>query len=59
MNKLTLWFHKTGSPEYFYHLSGRLIPWFGAAFLILLAWGLYQGLWVAPADYQFEKRPNY
>jgi len=50
--RLTLWFHKTGSPEYFYQLSGRLIPWFGGLTVILMAWGLYQGLYVAPADYQ-------
>ncbi len=52
MNKLILWFHKTGSPEYFYRLAGRLIPWFAAAFGVLLVWGIYQGLWVAPPDYQ-------
>ena len=47
-----LWFHRTGSPEYFYQLSGRLIPWLGALTVVLMVWGLYQGLYLAPADYQ-------
>ena len=50
--RFVLWFHRTGSPEYFYQFSGRLIPWFGGLTVILMAWGLYQGLYVAPADYQ-------
>ena len=27
MNPLVLWFHKLGSPPYFYRLAGRLLPW--------------------------------
>jgi heme exporter protein C len=50
--RFVLWFHRTGSPEHFYALAGRLVPWFGWLTLILLVWGLYQGLVVAPADYQ-------
>ena len=45
-------FHKLASPKYFYDISGRLLPWFAAATVLLLLAGLYQGLWVAPADYQ-------
>ncbi|MEM6937399.1 MAG: heme ABC transporter permease [Pseudomonadota bacterium] len=52
MNRLTLWFHKLGSPEYFYRFSGRLIPWLAVACAIVLGWGLYRGLCVAPPDYQ-------
>ena len=52
MNAFIRWIHRTGSPEYFYQLSGRLIPWFAAGFLLLLGWGLYGGLFTAPADYQ-------
>lgn len=52
MNALLRWFHKTGSPEYFYRLSGKLIPWFAVGCVLLLGWGLYAGLVVAPADYQ-------
>ncbi|MDX1569751.1 MAG: heme ABC transporter permease [Xanthomonadales bacterium] len=52
MNAFIRWIHRTGSPEYFYQLSGKLVPWFAAGFLLLLAWGLYGGLFTAPADYQ-------
>lgn len=47
-----LWFHKLGSPKYFYAFSGRALPWLGAATLVLLLAGLYLGLFVAPPDYQ-------
>lgn len=47
-----LWFHKLGSPRYFYSISGRLIPWLGALTGVLMAIGLYMGLFVAPPDYQ-------
>jgi heme exporter protein C len=52
MNPLVLWFHKLGSPPYFYRFAGRLLPWFYAAALVSGAVGLYGGLAVAPADYQ-------
>jgi len=52
MNALTLWFHKLGSAEYFYRFCNRWTPWFGGLFAILLAIGLYQGLYLAPPDYQ-------
>ncbi len=52
MNRLYLFFHKTGSPPWFYKYSGYLIPWLWAGFLLLAAIGLYLGLLVAPADYQ-------
>lgn len=51
MNRLMLFFHKTGSPPWFYRLSGRLIPWLWAICLVLAAWGLYLGLFKAPPDY--------
>lgn len=44
--------HKYASPKIFYPLAGRLIPWFAGATVVLLAAGLYQGLFVAPPDYQ-------
>jgi len=47
-----LWFHKLGSPRYFYELSGRFVPWLGALCAIIMVTGLYAGLIVAPADYQ-------
>jgi heme exporter protein C len=45
-------FHQMGSPRYFYNVAGKLIPWFMVSFLITLAWGLYNGLFIAPPDYQ-------
>ncbi len=47
-----LWFHRLGSPKYFYDLAGKLIPWAAAITVILLIVGLYGGLVLAPADYQ-------
>ena len=44
--------HKYASPRYFYGFAGRLIPWLGGLTALLLGWGLYQGLFVAPPDYQ-------
>jgi len=46
------WFHKLGSPKYFYTLAGRLIPWLGGATSLFFLAGLYLGLVVAPPDYQ-------
>jgi heme exporter protein C len=40
------------SPQVFYPVAGRMIPWFmGAAVLLAIA-GLYIGLFVAPTDFQ-------
>jgi heme exporter protein C len=44
--------HKYASPKHFYPLAGRLIPWAGTVTALLMAWGLYLGLFVAPPDYQ-------
>lgn len=46
-----VWFHRFGSPPYFYRFAGRWAPWFLGVSLVLLAVGLYGGLVVAPADY--------
>ena len=51
MNALTLWFHKLGSPPYFYRFAGRLLPWLYGASIVIAAVGLYYGLVRAPADY--------
>ncbi len=45
-------FHKLGSPPYFYRIAGRLIPWLGWVCAGLLVAGLYGGLVLAPPDYQ-------
>jgi heme exporter protein C len=44
--------HKLGSPRHFYRISGRLLPWLGAATVLLMVAGLYGGLVAAPPDYQ-------
>ena len=52
MNPLFLWFHKLGSPPYFYRFAGWWLPWlYGFAAISGIA-GLYGGLAMAPADYQ-------
>jgi len=47
-----LWFHKLGSPKYFWSISARLIPWLGGVTGVLLVIGLYMALFIAPPDYQ-------
>ncbi len=46
------WFHRFGSPPYFYRLAGLWLPWLSGIFAILLLAGLYGGLVWAPTDYQ-------
>lgn len=45
-------FHKLGSPRWFYQISGKLLPWFFIASVVLLVWGLVWGLAFAPPDYK-------
>ncbi len=45
-------FHKWGSPRYFYHFAGKLLPWLTLVFLVLFCYGLVGGLYLAPPDYQ-------
>ncbi len=45
-------FHRLGSPRYFYAFAGRLVPWLGWLCLALIVAGLYGGLVLAPTDYQ-------
>lgn len=47
-----MFFHKYASPKVFYAFAGRLIPWLAGITALLMAVGLYQGLFVAPPDYQ-------
>lgn len=47
-----MFFHKYASPKVFYSFAGRLIPWLAGITALLLAVGLYQGLFIAPPDYQ-------
>ena len=52
MNSLVRWFHQLGSPPYFDRFAARWTPWCYLAALVLLGVGLWQALFVAPADYQ-------
>jgi heme exporter protein C len=45
------WFHRFGSPPYFYRFAGRWAPWFLGISIALLLVGLYGGLVMAPVDY--------
>jgi heme exporter protein C len=43
---------KYASPQTFYPLAGKLIPWFAVGAAILIIYGLYIGLLIAPTDFQ-------
>lgn len=45
-------FHKLASPPHFYRIAENMIPWFAVPGLLLIVYGAYAGLFVAPADYQ-------
>ncbi|NBA93892.1 heme ABC transporter permease [Pseudomonas sp. R5(2019)] len=46
------WFHKLGSPKWFYGISGRLLPWLSISAAVLIGVGVVWGLAFAPQDYQ-------
>ncbi|GAA3919183.1 heme ABC transporter permease CcmC [Luteimonas lutimaris] len=52
MNPVVRWFHQLGSPPYFDRFAARWAPWAYGIGLLVMAWGIWQGLFVAPADYQ-------
>jgi heme exporter protein C len=43
---------KYSSPQTFYPLAGRLVPWFAVSAALLILYGLYIGLLIAPTDFQ-------
>lgn len=45
-------FFKLAAAPNFYQFTSKLLPWLAISTLLLFVLGLYQGLWVAPADYQ-------
>jgi len=49
--RIVNWF-RFSSPQTFYPLAGKMVPWFAAAAAILAAIGLYVGFFVAPTDFQ-------
>ena len=44
--------HKLASPPHFYSLAPKLVPWLTVPGLLLVAYGVYAGLFLAPPDYQ-------
>ena len=51
MNSGTRWF-KYASPQLFYGLAGKMVPWFASLAAALCIAGLYIGLFLAPTDAQ-------
>lgn len=51
MNALLLWFHKLGSPPYFYKLAGTLQPWLLGLACASGALGVYLAFFASPRDY--------
>ncbi|MGH8256655.1 MAG: heme ABC transporter permease CcmC, partial [Steroidobacteraceae bacterium] len=47
-----VWFHRFGSPPYFYRVAGRLVPWFAWPALVLCVAGAVDGLAFAPPDFR-------
>lgn len=46
------WFYRLASPPGFYRYTDRLAPWFAGIGGLLLAYGWFAGLVLAPPDYQ-------
>lgn len=46
------WFYRLASPQAFFRLADRFSPWFAAASLLLIGYGVIGGLYFAPPDYQ-------
>jgi len=46
------WFHRLSSPKWFDQLTSRWLPWIWGLTALLFAFGLYQGLYHSPMDYQ-------
>lgn len=49
---ITRFIHQLASPPYFYRVSGMWLPWLSLIFLLLFMSGLYEGLVIAPTDYE-------
>jgi len=44
--------HKMASPKYFYSIASSLIPWLFISGLLMMTYGMINGLFYAPPDYQ-------
>lgn len=44
------WFHRLGSPRWFYNTSGKWLPWLSVLAATLLSLGVVWGLGFAPED---------
>ena len=42
----------TVSPEGYYKFTDTIVPWLLILALIFISYGLYEGLFIAPSDYQ-------
>lgn len=52
MNPVYRWFHQLGSPPYFDSFARRWAPWCFALGAVFIAWGMWDGLFGVPPDYQ-------
>jgi heme exporter protein C len=52
VNPVLLWFHRLGSPPLFDAFAARWVPWCFAIATVLMLWGGYEALFVAPTDYK-------
>ncbi len=50
--KLSIWWYKLGSSNYFEYIAIRLAPWCNFLALILLSIGIFWGLFLTPQDFQ-------
>ena len=51
-NAVVRFFHRMASPPHFYAFTDKIMPWLIIIFVLLTGFGLYGGLYLAPADYQ-------
>lgn len=51
-NWMPRWFYQLASPRWCYEITGKLLPWFAGAAILLLLSGFMWALMFAPPDYQ-------
>ena len=44
--------HQLASPPHFYRIAPKIVPWLAVPGLLLIGYGTYAGLFLAPMDYQ-------